>query len=410
MPDLKLFKKPGNLLQATAGFKWLIAKLVLALAVVVLSIKPFLFTWNFIQAVFHLHNDQSKAGPYMSAALTYKPSAYKIFNKNHSLVIERYLVKTAIYTNNKQVLDSAPGSIALSSVHVKFQDNFYLQDLLGNIAEDRDWENLDQVSFDLLTDESMNSLTAAIIEKIDTRLDRAFIRNLADFASWKGNIRLSRHLVSRYPLEGVPFRAGELKVWNFNESAARLKAILFKKYKLSDDETGKNLIQCPCFTTPGEVEKRWYFSKMASKTVFSRGSFVMGPDQVNSNPVMRLMGFFVSHRPDKSKPRAGVRYRKKFPAENGFYIFGFDYCTVTGGERASFWLANGLAEKHLPPTQRKWQKVVFLLNNSANTYEQINPLVRMWGTGTLLVDNIFLAKVKTPGFSIPQPYELLIEK
>ncbi|NIM17252.1 MAG: hypothetical protein GTO45_35040, partial [Candidatus Aminicenantes bacterium] len=98
MVNLKLFKNPGNLLQSIAGFKWLFAKLVLALAVLLLSIKPFLFTWNFIQAVFHLHNDQSKAGPYMSAALTYKPSAYKIFNENHSLVIERYLVKTAICT------------------------------------------------------------------------------------------------------------------------------------------------------------------------------------------------------------------------------------------------------------------------------------------------------------------------
>ncbi|NIM16538.1 MAG: hypothetical protein GTO45_31380, partial [Candidatus Aminicenantes bacterium] len=140
------------------------------------------------------------------------------------------------------------------------------------------------------------------------------------------------------------------------------------------------------------------------------GSFVMGPDQVDSNPVMRVMGFFVSHRPDKSKPRAGVRYRKKFPAENGFYIFGFDYCTVTGGERPSFWLAHGLAEKHLHPTQRKWQKVVFLLNNSANTYKQINPLVRMWGTGTLLVDNVFLAKITTPIFSIFEPYVLNVEK
>jgi hypothetical protein len=410
MINLKLFKKPGHLLQAINGFKWLIAKVVLSLAVLVLSIKPFFFTWNFIQAVFYLHNDQSKAGPYMSAALTYKPSVFKIFNENHSLVFERSLVKTAIYSNNKNVLDSAPGSINLSNLHMKFKDNFYLQNLLGNIAENRDWENLDEVSLNLLADESMNSLTVAIIKKIDTKLDRVFIRNLADFVFWKGNIRLKQHLVSAYPMEGVSFCASELKVWNFNESQARLKAILFEKYKLSEDEIGKNLIQCPGFTTPGASEKRWYFSKMASKTVFSRGSFVMGPDQVDSNPVIRVMGFFVSHRPDKSKPRAGVRYRKKFTAENGFYIFSFDYCTVTGGEKPSFWLANGLAEKHLPPTQRKWQKVVFLLNNSANTYKQINPLVRIWGTGTLLVDNIFLAKITTPGFSIPKPYELLIEK
>ncbi|NIM17251.1 MAG: hypothetical protein GTO45_35035, partial [Candidatus Aminicenantes bacterium] len=118
------------------------------------------------------------------------------------------------------------------NVYVKFKDNFYLQNLLGNIAEDRDWENLDEVSFDVLADENMNSLTTAIIEEINTKLDQGFIRNLADFASWKGNIRLSQHLVSAYPMEGVPFRTSELKVWDFNESLARLKTILFGKYKL----------------------------------------------------------------------------------------------------------------------------------------------------------------------------------
>ncbi|NIM16215.1 MAG: hypothetical protein GTO45_29775, partial [Candidatus Aminicenantes bacterium] len=295
MVKLQLFKNPGNVLRAIAGFKWLIAKVVLALVVLVLSIKPFLFTWNFIPAVFHLGGDQSRAGSYMSAALSHKPSSYKIFNENHPGVIERYLVKSAIYSKDIRLLDSHPG-LDISKTHGKFKDNFYLQDLLGNIGEDRDWENLDEVSFDVLADENMNFLTTAIIEKIKTKLDRGFIQNLADFASWKGNIRLSQHLVSAYPVEGVLFRAGELRAWDFNESVARLKTILFEKYKLSDDEIGKNLVQCPGFTNPGEVKKRWYFSKMASKTVFSRGSFVIGPDQVDSNPVMRVMGFFVSHR------------------------------------------------------------------------------------------------------------------
>jgi hypothetical protein len=345
----------------------------------------------------------------VSAALSHKPSAYKIFNENHPGVIERYLVKSAIYSKDIHLLDSSPGPDR-SKISRQFRDNFYFQDLLGNTGEDRDWENLDEVSFAVLADESMNSLTTAIMEKIKTRLDRGFIGNLADFASWKGNSRLSRHLVSAYPVEGVLFRTGELRVWDINESVARLKTILFERYKLSDDEIGKNLVRCAGFTGPGGVEKRWYFSKMASKTVFSRGSFFIGLDQVDSNPVIRVMGFFISHHPGKSKPRAGVRYRKKFPAENGFYVFGFDYCTVTGRERSSFWLTKGLSEQHLPHSRQKWQKVVFILNNSANTYNQINPLVRMWGTGTLLIDNVFLAKITTPTFSIFEPYVLNVEK
>jgi hypothetical protein len=386
-----------------------IAGVLLGVALLVLSIKPFLFTWNFIQAVFHLERNPSKAGPYLAGTLACKPAAYKIFNENSPLAVERYLVKSAVYKKDRSLLDNPPGGMDISTVYLKFKDNFYLQDLLGNIGKERDWENLDEVSFALLTDREMNPATIEIIEKIGGSLDPGFIGNLVDFLSWKQNSQLCRYLASRYLPEGRPFRSEGLKSRDVEESAARLEAVLDEKYKLKPDEMGDNLVRCPGFADYGQVKTYWYFSKMAGKTVFSRGSFFTGLDRSGINPVMRVMGFFVSTEPGKSKPRAGVRYRGRFPAENGFYVFSFDYCTATGKERPSFFLANGLPERPLPPTGQKWQKVIFVLNNSANTYNQLNPLVRMWGTGTLLVDNVFLAKVITPTFSVPGPYVLFVE-
>jgi hypothetical protein len=104
---------------------------------------------------------------------------------------------------------------------------------------------------------------------------------------------------------------------------------------------------------------------------------------------------------------AGIRSRQRITAENGFYIFSFDYCTVTGSEGSSFWLGKKM-EKRLPHTKQEWKKVVFILNNAFNDYELLNPLIRMWGTGTLLVDNVFLSKVTPMKFSIPGPYALHI--
>jgi hypothetical protein len=292
---------------------------------------------------------------------------------------------------------------------VKFSDNFYLRDLLGNIHQKRDWRHLDEVSLALLADPQMNQRTIAIFEKIASSFDKKFIKNLADFASWKGNLALCDSLVSTYAIPS-PFSSIGLTGVNYNESVSRLEKVMWAKYKLRAERLGENLVQCPGFTVQKCTEKKWYFSKMFKAKAFSGGSFFMGTDKIgkSKNPVIRVMGFFISHDPNKSRPRAGVRGRRRITAENGFYVFSFDYCTITGSERPSFFLGKGM-EKRLPSTRRQWKKVIFILNNAFNQYEYLDPLIRMWGTGTLLVDNVFLSKAAAREFSISKSYVLHIE-
>ncbi|UCH96601.1 MAG: hypothetical protein JSV88_07060 [Candidatus Aminicenantes bacterium] len=386
-------------------------KILLLVLVLAVSIKPFLFTWNFIQANLHLKKDKFKAGTYMVNALSYKSSVYKIFNLHSPWVIEHYLVKSAIYNNDKKRLDAYSHVISSSALQTRFNDNFYFQHLSGNIDQDKDWQHLDEVCFDLLTDPRMNQRTAAIFEEIGCSFNKGFIKNLADFVSWKDNTQLHHYLVSKYAINQSSFNSAELAGCDYQESIARVKELMWVKYKLKAEGMGANLVQCPGFTVQRCIEKNWYFSNMADNEPFSRGSFFMGTDKIgkNQNPVIRLMGFFVTHDPGKSRPRGGVRSRQRITAENGFYVFSFDYCTITGSERPSFFLCKGM-EKRIPSTRRQWKKVIFILNNAFNTYEFLNPLIRMWGTGTLLVDNVFLAKVTTMKFSISNPYELLLEE
>lgn len=385
-------------------------KIVLLTAVAIISIKPFLFTWNLILANFHLKYNKTEAGKYIINTLSYKPPVYKVFNKYSPAVVEHFLVKSAIYNNDKNRLNLYPGFLPFSALQKQFDDNFYFQHLLGNIDQKKHWQCLDQVSFELLTDPRTNQLTMAIFEKIGSSFDEDFIRNLADFVSWKGNDSLCDYLEAKYSVQQAAVNGVDLNGYNYDDSMTGLEKIMMAKFKLKRNQLGENLIRCPGFTDPGSTKKKWYFSKMAKTDIFSRGSFFMGTDDMGkgNNPVIRLMGFFVSHEPGKAKPRAGVRSRQRIAAQNGFYVFSFDYLTITGSERPSFWLSAGL-EKRVPPARKQWKKVIFILNNAFNDYEYIHPLIRMWGTGTLLVDNVFLSKAATQEFSIPEPYVLVIE-
>ena len=385
------------------------AKIFLLAVLLVISIKPFLFTWNFILANFHLENNKFKAGAYIANTLSYKSSVYRVFNKHAPAVVEKYLVKSAIYNNDEKLLQDYSRVIPLSSIQARFNDNFYLRDLLGNLHQKKDWRHLDEVSLALLADPKMNQRTTVVFEKIGSTFGKKFIKNLADFVSWKGNQSLCDYLVSTYAIP-PPFRSVDLEGVSYDESVSGLEKIMRAKYKLRADRLGENLLPCPGFTSPGCTEKKWYFSRMFNTKPFSRGSFFMGTDKTgeSKNPVTRIMGFFISHDPNKSKPRAGVRSRRRITAENGFYVFSFDYFTVTGSEKPSFFLGKGM-EKRLPTTRGQWGKVIFILNNAFNEYEYLDPLIRMWGTGTLLVDNVFLSKTAGQEFSITESYVLHVE-
>jgi hypothetical protein len=396
---------PGRRRQIKKYLKFLLLAVVLAI-----SVKPVLFTWNFTRANFHLEKNKFKAGAYMVNALSYKSSVYRVFNKYAPAVVEKYLVKSAIYNNDRKPLQVYSHLIPFAAIQEQFTDNFYLRHLLGHIHQKRDWQHLDEVSMDLLADPQMNELTIAIFEKIGEAFDKQFIKNLADFASWKGNVSLRDYLVSVYGISSS-FSGVDLMGVSENDSVSGLEKVMRVKYQLRADRLGDNLVQCPGFTDPGCTGKKWYFSGMFNGKTFSRGSFFMGIDKIGEgegeNPVMRVMGFFISHDASKSEPRAGVRWWKRIAAENGFYVFSFDYCTITGSERPSFFLSKGM-EKRIPSTRGQWKKVIFILNNAFNQYEYLSPLIRMWGTGTLLVDNVFLSKTAGQEFSIVESYVLHI--
>lgn len=404
---------------------------LLLTVVIVLSVKPVLFSWHLLRAGF---STGEKRGAAIVDALYYQPSLYRFFNEQQPGAVEHYLLKTAVYTNDRGILDQynqrkprlAPG------LNDYFRDNFFFHHLMGTIdkGSNKTWANLDDVTLEIMADKTMNAKTLAILKKIHRGLEPMLIRNLVAYTHWQGNRELSQQLKNDYPVlpgKGIPDDAVPVAV-DSKISGDSLHLFLVEKYKLRASGLSENLLAAAGFNSFPEFERNWYYSRMARENKFARGSFAMGldpldqkeeagqkkpgktveksgkGDSITVNRSVRLMGFFTERQTGKSRPRTGVRYRHHIPATNGFYIFCFDYCTVTGKEYPSFLVAGGLKEIHLHHTKKEWKKVVLIINNAFNDYNSMNPLIRMWGTGTLRVDNVSLFKVTDTAFSIETPF------
>ncbi|MCP5105703.1 MAG: hypothetical protein GY950_20110 [bacterium] len=385
--------------------KWL-----LPLAVLVISIKPVVFTRNLVLANYHLRENKAKAAEYIYKTLRHKPSVYTVFKMYRQAGVNDLVAKKALYTMYRDNInifnrfEEDSKVLTLSRFQRLYRDNFYFRYVFpAKTAVKGNWQNLDAVAFGLMADSGMNALTLPAWKQMTGENDFGpeFLRNLRDFYRWKGNLQMAGFLEKKHNLAKSPVRSegpGE------TASLKRLTAILTETHGLTAADMGKNLLEAAAFDNEDLFEKNWYFSKMAEREPFADGSFTMGLDSTAKNSCLRLMGFYVGNREGKSNARAGVWSRETVPLRKGFYVFGFDYFTKTGWEVPSFFLWKDIKEQWLPSTAGKWKKAVYIIKNLSEKRRILKPLIRMWGTGTLWIDNVYLAGITNPGFSLPEAH------
>lgn len=390
-------------------------KPVVGVILVLISIKPALFTWHLIGAGSDYRLDKQRAAVHMYKCLLIKPSVYKAFKKHHRPTADGLVIKSAIYNNDiHRLRDAHPEPADIARIKSTFKDDFYLGHLFpgfmrGAQGKKPNPEHLDDVTLEILADPSMNPLTISILKKIVPGFSRDFAENLADFCQWKGNRQLVDFLAAA-GIEKNSLNKPAFVPLNLQQSTARLKEILPGKYKQGAFRFGGNLLTSPGFDDIKKTGRNWRFSDMTDYKPFAAGSFTMGPDSAGKNGMLRIMGFFVAKEKNRANPRGGAWYKKRIPIDAGHYLFSFDYAAKTGKENPSFYLGKSIGEKRLPPTNGGWKKVIFILDNTGAKLKILKPLIRMWGTGSLWIDNVFLAKIEFTGPSIPIPGTFLAVK
>lgn len=394
---------------------------LVAAAALFLSIKPARFTWDLVMANYYLRDNSGSSGDHMYNTLRSRPSVYRVYKKYKQSGIDDVIVKQAVYSkynddiNIFQIFEKHDRELSRSHFEIPYKDNFYFRYLfspgpMGSEDIRGNWRNLDAVSLHILADPAMNPLTLSLWEKMKfpSPRDSKFAANLSDYCRWKGNTQLADHLM-KTPGAGTSAVGGVDR----RASLLRLGEILMEKNRLTPGDFGANLLDDGDFDHGiDSFEGDWYLSKMAGFGTFPDGSFTMGLDSAdgNRNRYLRIMGFYTDRAPGKKKARGGAWAREKVPIQAGYYLFCFDYLTKTGKEDSSFYLWKGIDEIHLPETLGKWKKVVYFLNNADGKHTVLKPLFRMWGIGTVLIDNVYLARVTHPRFAFRVPGVLYIEE
>lgn len=363
-----------------------------------ISIKPLLFTYHFLTFKYYSSHarDNKRAEFHVTRAFTLNPAEYLIHKKGGQITIES-LTKYAIRKNDPQILKKLRfPSLSFEDLKSKYKDNFYVQHLLDNIGTDRNWENLDEISFEFLSDPTFNKLTIPILEEIRHTFNPDFIRTLIDFCKWKENVQLTQHLVDIYDIDVTSSEQQTLQAPTNATSIQKLKNIIRLKFNLKKVELESIITQDFEFPDIEDFQNEWIFSDMAGGEIFAEASFLMELDSSRKNKVVRLMGFFIDQKSPKINPRGGMWYQRPVTIKPGVYLFSFDYLTQTGKEIPSFWLREGIEELMLPQPKRQWRKLVFILNNQKGKWNSLKPLIRMWGKGTVLIDNVSLFRWLQP--------------
>ncbi len=398
---------------------------ILLAAALLLSIKPALFTWDLMMTNYHLRNDNGSAGDHMYNTLRTRPSVYHVYKKYKHSRVDEVILKKAVYSKHNEninifeTLDKHTKESGTPGFETRFKDNFYFRYLFappgtGNGNIQGNWQNLDAVSLDLLADPRMNALTLSLWEKMKwpAALDETFAANLADYCRWKGNSALSDYLeknTGKTVRKQIP--PSILKGFDPRASVLRLGEILLERNKLTAGDFNANRIKNGDFEDSDRVfEKYWYLTEMAGRKPYAEGSYTMGLDHAGGNRYLRIMGLYNGNVKGKSKVRGGAWAREKIPVKKGFYIFCFDYLTKTGDEKPSFYLWRGIKEPRLPETGGKWKKAVYFLNNDSEEHTILKPFFRMWGTGTVFIDNVYLARITHPGFAFHVPSVLYVDE
>jgi hypothetical protein len=264
------------------------------------------------------------------------------------------------------------------------------------------WKNPDAVSLELLADKTLNSLSLSLWEKVKPTVDREFAANLADYCRWQGNTELAERLERDFGMVKPFLKPGSP---TGRESFKHLLKTLLKKKKLTLDDLRENRPGSEDFNDMRAFKKKWEFSCIAVNKDVRVASFTMGLDGDGENHCLRLMGFFAGGGGDgddgktKFRARGGAMCKDRLPISRGYYLLSFDYLTATDREKPSFYLWKGISEAYLPATGGAWKKAVYFLNNSTGGFTDIKPFFRMWGTGTVLIDNVYFAAVTKPTFS-----------
>lgn len=175
-------------------------------------------------------------------------------------------------------------------------------------------------------------------------------------------------------------------------------------------ELGSSLLENSGFEAyVGDRPKGWKWVSTANEAPFNASSFTGGYDRFapfTGEYSIRIDGLWLERSKERSPARAGFRYYNELQrlphrveVPQGVYALSLDYRTSTDVDGlARVWLSKTTPvfwtyDYPLPGTNGSWYHFVAVDQNSSGDEVPIRPLVRSFGLGQVMVDNLRLRRV-----------------
>ena len=366
-----------------------------------LSIKPFLFTINYFIGNYYIKIKGESSEKYVLRGIKYNPESYKYFGVEEKIA---NLIKAAVLYEDKSIYKTLDINTR-KKIESKYKDNIYFQNILNNLDKKREWQHLDQISFHFLREKRHNDLTISVLERSNPEFKKEFLSNLLDFLYWQKNRELFKYFKEKYRVNDYEYIKPKANI-KYKDSISKVKDILVKELNIKKELIGDNLIQSPDFEDEKNYLKYWFFSNMSNTKPFGEGAFYVNLNKISSNNVVKIINLFINNNNAKAPARGGIWYKKVIKVNKGFYLFSFDYWTKTGEEKPRLWLWKGITIPWLPCTEKRWKKIIYILNNVNGKIKKLKPLIRMFGKGSMYVDNVYLWKLDVKGLNFKGQYWL----
>jgi len=305
----------------------------------------------------------------------------------------------------------------LPVIKEKFPENIFLKQL-GLYSEEnipKFSENFDPFFLHILKSSEFNTQSYDMIMNAvqDKLLSNHGLLNLIDFLNWQQNVSLSAKLLQwgidegrlserqyRFLKRDLNLREDQKKhtgnkIRIDHEEIKRKIEEIFQNDEMNI-ALGENLIIDENLEDRDFPEKYWTFSDMSDTQAFSPGSYYGGLDLIE-NDSLRIMGFFSEREKKKQPSRGSFLYKYRISLKRKFYLFYLDYKTLNDTELPSIWLSGIKKELPLESTENSWKKCIYLFDNAKLNINEMRPILRMWGVGSVWVDNISLFELNIEG-------------
>jgi hypothetical protein len=383
---------------------------LLIFAFLISSIKPFLFTINNLIANYYIiaKKDLKCYRKYISRAIKSNSDSFKCFRTLLIKSIIKYEDKNIFYISDKQkreVYELIKLILIYNDINIyrkikkkerekieiKYRDNFYLQKFINNLEKKRNWEHLDEVSYFFLSNKKHNKLTISIFEKIKYQFSKTFLINLCDFLFWKKNYILGNYIKQKFKLNRYKYKKPN-KTLSYKKSVLILKDFILKEFKIKKGFSNVNLIEPEVSGDINFLRKYWHYSNMSNIYPFGDGSFSVNTETISGYKLVKLFNSYLNNN-RKSNARGGIWHKRSIKIDRRYYVFSFDYFSKTGHEKMRFWLSKYIKIFSFTKEKMRWKKMIFILDNRDGKIDLLKPLIRMYGTGSSWINNVFLGKL-----------------